>query len=66
MSARKPTVSIGDKFGYLTVISSLDKRSRSGNRIYYLKCDCGSFCEKPTDKLRKRIIPQSIALKIVL
>jgi len=63
MSARKPTVSIGDKFGYLTVISSLDKRSGSGNRIYSLKCDCGSFCEKPTDKLRKKDNPAKYCSK---
>ena len=63
MSSRKPTVSIGDKFGSLTVISSLDKRSGSGNRVYLLKCDCGSTCEKSTDKLRKKDNPSRYCSK---
>jgi hypothetical protein len=63
MSARKPTVNIGDKFGSLVVISELDKRNNSGNRIYSLKCDCGNICEKSTDKLRKRRDPAKYCSK---
>jgi hypothetical protein len=63
MPARKPTVNIGDRFGSLTVISALDKRNNSGNRIYSLKCDCGNICEKPTDKLRKKDNPAKYCSK---
>lgn len=57
MGARKPTVEIGQKYGHLTVVDQLDKRNKSGNRIYLLKCDCGNFCEKSTDKLRQKRNP---------
>jgi len=63
MPARKPTVNIGDKFGSLVVISKLDKRNNSGNRIYSLKCDCGNICEKSTDKLRQKRSPAKYCSK---
>lgn len=63
MPARKPTVKIGDRFGSLTILSSLDKRNSSGNRVYSLKCDCGSICEKSTDKLRKKSNPTKYCSK---
>ena len=57
MSARKPTVKVGEKYGNLIIIEDLNKRSNSGNRIYLAKCDCGNICEKATDKLRRKRDP---------
>jgi hypothetical protein len=57
MGARKPTVKIGQKYGYLTIIEEIDKRNNSGNRMYLVKCECGNLCEKATDKLRRKRNP---------
>lgn len=57
MSARKPTVKVGEKYGNLTVLEELNKRSNSGNRIFLVKCECGIICEKATDKLRRKRDP---------
>lgn len=63
MPARKPTVNIGDKFGHLRVVSFLNERTASGNRVYCLKCDCGTVCKKSTDKLRQKRSPSKYCSK---
>ena len=44
----------GTRFGKLVVLELTDKRNKSGNRIYKLKCDCGNVCEKTSSMLKKR------------
>ena len=47
MSNRSKII-IGSKYGSMTVIKKLDHRTKQGNAIYELKCDCGNVCEKST------------------
>ena len=44
----------GTRFGKLVVLELTDKRNKSGNRIYKLKCDCGNVCEKTSSMLKKK------------
>lgn len=47
----------GTRFGKLVVLELTDKRNKSGNRIYKLKCDCGNVCEKTSSMLKKKKEP---------
>jgi hypothetical protein len=47
----------GTRFGKLVVLELTDKRNKSGNRIYKLKCDCGNICEKTSSMLKKKKEP---------
>jgi hypothetical protein len=47
----------GTRFGKLVVLKLTDKRNKSGNRIYELKCDCGNICEKTSSSLKKKTEP---------
>lgn len=48
----------GQKFGMLTVIEQhgFKKPNKRGQRyaLWYCKCDCGNYCEKSTDVLRRK------------
>ena len=41
----------GQKFGKLTVIESLDKRSKTGHKLYRCLCDCGNEIILQTNQL---------------
>lgn len=36
------SISIGDKFGRLTVIKKTEKRTKNGTIIWQCECDCGN------------------------
>jgi len=54
---RNLIVNEGTRFGKLVVLRLTDKRNKSGNRIYELKCDCGNICEKTSSMLKKKKEP---------
>lgn len=54
---RNLIVNEGTRFGKLVVLKLTDKRNKSGNRIYELKCDCGNICEKTSSMLKKKKEP---------
>lgn len=41
----------GDKFGRLTIIRELKRRSKDGRKIYACKCDCGKIVEVRSKEL---------------
>lgn len=44
-------IQIGDKFGKLTVIKELPKRSIGGNKIFLCQCECGNYIEVKSNSL---------------
>ena len=44
-------INIGDKFGRLTIIRELKRRSKDGRKIYACKCDCGKIVEVRSKEL---------------
>lgn len=41
----------GDRFGRLTIIRELKRRSKDGHKIYICKCDCGNIVEVRSKEL---------------
>lgn len=41
----------GDKFGRLTILKELEKRSKDGRRVYSCKCECGNIVEARSKEL---------------
>lgn len=41
----------GYKFGRLTIVEELQKRSKDGHRIYVCKCDCGNIVKVRSKEL---------------
>lgn len=54
---------IGLKYGRLTVVESLDKRSSNRNKIWMCKCECGNFIEVKTGNLSKGYVKSCGCLK---
>jgi hypothetical protein len=50
-------ISKGTRFGKLIILELTNKRNKSGNRIYRVKCDCGNICEKTSSCLKKKKDP---------
>jgi hypothetical protein len=46
-------ITIGERFGYLTVIEETEKRSKYAEIIWKCMCDCGTICEVITGYLRR-------------
>ena len=36
-------INIGDRFGRLVIIRELKRRSNDGHKVYWCKCECGTF-----------------------
>lgn len=48
---KSKSISIGERFGKLTIIEELEKR-RYNNKIWLCKCDCGGLHEATTTSLK--------------
>ena len=60
---KKTAELVGRKYGRLTVVKSLDKRSSNRNRIWLCECDCGKFTEVKTSNLSKGMVKSCGCLK---
>jgi len=52
-SPKSSPIKIGEKFGYLTIISKTERKSKEGNYYYICNCNCGNTIEAIGASLRK-------------